>query len=164
MKKTILFFFSLFLTLGMLQASPVKGLLERIDKGASSKFIIERVNSPRDFFELDQKGKKVVVRGNNYVSIATGINWYLKYYAGIHLSWNGMQADLPEVLPAVVKKERHETDLKHRYDFNYCTHSYSMAFWDWKRWEQEIDWMALHGINMPLSIVGTGSVWRNVLL
>ena len=164
MRKTIFFFLGLFLAFGMLQASPVKGLLERIDKGASSKFIIQKVNSPLDFFELDQKGTKVVVRGNSYVSIATGINWYLKYYAGVHLSWNGMKADLPEVLPAVTKKVRHETNLKHRYDFNYCTHSYSMAFWDWKRWEQEIDWMALHGINMPLSIVGTGTVWRNVLL
>ena len=164
MKKVFLFFGCLLCMIGGIQASPVTGLLERIDKGASSKFVIERVSSSLDFFELDQKGKKVVVRGNNYVSIATGINWYLKYYAGVHLSWNGMQADLPEVLPAVLQKERHETNLKHRYDFNYCTHSYSMAFWDWKRWEQEIDWMALHGINMPLSIVGTGTVWRNVLL
>ena len=164
MKKLSLFFLGLLCTWGVVHASPVTGLLERIDKGASSKFVIERVKSPLDFFELDQKGKKVVVRGNNYVSIATGINWYLKYHAGIHLSWNGMKADLPDVLPAVVKKERHETNLKHRYDFNYCTHSYSMAFWNWDRWEQEIDWMALHGINMPLSIVGTGTVWRNVLL
>ena len=80
-------------------ASPVTGLLERIDKGASKKFIIEQVKSDADFFELDQKGDKVVIRGNNYVSIATGLNWYLKYYAGIHLSWNGMQAKLPAVLP-----------------------------------------------------------------
>ena len=74
-------------------ASPVTGLLERIDKGASKKFIIEQVKSDADFFELDQKGDKVVIRGNNYVSIATGLNWYLKYYAGIHLSWNGMQGN-----------------------------------------------------------------------
>ena len=80
-------------------ATPIKGLLERIDKGASRKFIIEQTNAPTDFFELDQKDDKVVVRGNNYVCIATGLNWYLKYYAGIHLSWNSMQAELPEVLP-----------------------------------------------------------------
>ena len=134
-------------------ANPVDDLLERIDKGASAKFKIEKVKSQKDFFELDQAGKKVVVRGNNWVNIASGVNWYLKYYAGIHLSWNQMQAKLPAVLPAVSKKERHETDLGLRYDFNYCTFSYSMAFWDWKRWEQEIDWMALHGVNLPLAIV-----------
>ncbi len=164
MKKVFLFFLSLLYVAGGIQASPITGLLERIDKGASSKFIIERVQSSCDFFELAQKGKKVVVRGNNYVNIATGIHWYLKYYAGVHLTWDGMQAELPDVLPAVVREERHETNLKHRYDLNYCTYSYSMPFWDWERWEQEIDWMALHGINRPLSIVGTGTVWRNVLL
>ena len=64
-----------------LSANPVNGLLERIDKGASKKFVIELNKGADDFFELDQKGSKVVVRGNNYVNIATGINrhrspWY----------------------------------------------------------------------------------------
>lgn len=157
------FFCVLTFAITMHASSPIKGLLERIDSGASSKFVIEQVKSPTDFFELDQSGDRVVVRGNNYVSIATGINWYLKYYAGIHLSWNGMSAKLPIILPPVTKKERRETDLKYRFDFNYCTFSYSMAFWDWKRWEKEIDWMALHGINLPLLITGTETVWYNVL-
>lgn len=164
MRKKILLLFFIVISLLNTYASPINGLLERIDKGASSKFVIEKIKSENDFFELDQQSDKVVVRGNNFVSIATGINWYLKYYAGVHLSWNCMTANLPDKLPVVTKKERHETDLKYRYDLNYCTYSYTMAFWDWNRWEKEIDWMALHGINMPLSIVGMGSVWRNVLL
>ena len=146
-----------------LSATPIDRLLERIDKGASKKFKIELVKNQKDFFELDQSGKHVVVRGNTWVNIASGINWYLKYYAGIQLSWNGMTAKLPAVLPKVKNKERHETDLKLRYDFNYCTFSYSMAFWNWKRWQREIDWMALHGVNMPLAIVGEECVWRNML-
>ena len=161
--RTICLICMLCLAVVVKAASPIQGLLERIDKGASRKFVIEQVKSPTDFFELGQKGDKVVIRGNNYVSIATGVNWYLKYYAGIQLSWNGMTAQLPAVLPAVPQKERHETDLKYRYDFNYCTYSYTMAFWDWDRWEKEIDWMALHGINLPLAVVGADVVWYNVL-
>lgn len=161
--RTICLICMLCLAVVVKAASPIQGLLERIDKGASRKFVIEQVKSPTDFFELDQKGDKVVIRGNNYVSIATGVNWYLKYYAGIQLSWNGMTAQLPAVLPAVPQKERHETDLKYRYDFNYCTYSYTMAFWDWDRWEKEIDWMVLHGINLPLAVVGADVVWYNVL-
>lgn len=146
-------------------ANPIKDLLERIDPGASKKFVIQlQKNADKDFFELDQKGDKVVVRGNTYVNIATGLNWYLKYYAGIQLTWNDMQADLPEALPKVPHPERHETNLGLRYDFNYCTYSYTMAFWDWARWEKEIDWMALHGINLPLAAVGQECVWRNMLL
>ena len=145
-------------------ANPIKGLLERIEPGASKKFIIQlQKNADTDFFELDQKGNKIVVRGNTYVNIASGLNWYLKYYAGIHLSWNNMTAELPASLPPVTKPERHETNLSLRYDFNYCTYSYTMAFWDWARWEKEIDWMALHGINLPLAAVGQECVWRNML-
>ncbi len=163
MRKIILSF-SLLLFAVTMMANPVDDMLERIDKGASAKFKTLLVKGNTDFFELDQSGKKVVVRGNSWVNIATGVNWYLKYYAGIHLSWNGMRAKLPAVLPPVEKAERHETDLKLRYDFNYCTFSYSMAFWDWDRWQEEIDWMALHGVNMPLAIVGEECVWRNMLL
>ena len=163
MKRLLLILFTVHCSLFAL-SNPVDELLERIDKGASAKFKIEKVKSQKDFFELDQAGKKVVVRGNTWVNIASGVNWYLKYYAGIHLSWNQMQAKLPAVLPAVTKKERHETDLTLRYDFNYCTFSYSMPFWGWERWEKEIDWMALHGVNLPLAIVGEECVWRNMLL
>ncbi len=166
MKKTICLLVALCLSLvvSFARPTPVDELLERIDRGASAKFKIELVKGAKDFFELDQAGKRVVVRGNSWVNIASGVNWYLKYYAGIHLTWNQMQAKLPDVLPVVARKERHETDLTLRYAFNYCTFSYSMAFWDWKRWEQELDWLCLHGVNLPLAIVGEECVWRNMLL
>lgn len=161
--KTLLFTFLLSFVVASLSANPVDRLIERIAPGASSKFKTELQPAETDFFELDQQGQRVVIRANNYVSMATGLNWYLKYYAGVHLCWNNMRAVLPDVLPPVKQKERRETDLHYRYDFNYCTYSYSMAFWDWERWEQEIDWMALHGVNMPLAITGMEVVWRNVL-
>ena len=161
-------------------ANPADALLNRIDKGAAAKFKTVLVKSDKDFFEIDQaqkgnstsaaskydagKNNPIIIRGNSWVNIAVGINWYLKHHAGIHISWNNMNVKLPAVLPAVKQKERHETDLKLRYNFNYCTFSYTMAFWDWNRWQKEIDWMALHGINMPLAAVGTECVWRNMLL
>ncbi|MBO7295145.1 MAG: alpha-N-acetylglucosaminidase, partial [Bacteroidaceae bacterium] len=46
---------------------------------------------------------------------------------------------------------------------NTCTFGYSMTSWTWTRWQQEIDWMALHGINMPLQLVGMEEVWRKFL-
>ena len=166
-------------------ANPADDLLNRIDKGAAAKFKTVLVKSDKDFFEIDQaqkgngtsaasksaasksgagKNNPIIIRGNSWVNIAVGINWYLKHHAGIHISWNNMNVKLPAVLPAVKQKERHETDLKLRYNFNYCTFSYTMAFWDWNRWQKEIDWMALHGINMPLAAVGTECAWRNMLL
>lgn len=34
------------------------------------------------------------------------------------------------------------------------TFSYTTAFWSWDDWELQLDWMALHGINLPLAWVG----------
>ena len=163
-KKTLLSLLFFIFTVSAYAATPIDALLERIDKGASRKFVTETVKSDHDFFEIGSRNGKVLVRGNNYVSIASGINWYLKYHVGVLLTWNSMHAKLPATLPLVKATERHDTDIKYRYYLNYCTHSYSMAFWDWKRWEQELDWMALHGINLCLDIVGTDVVWRNVLM
>ncbi len=146
-------------------ASPIDGLLERIDPGASKKFAVSiKKSGDADYFQLSQKGQKVAITVSDPVCAAVGLNWYLKYYAGVHLCWNQMQASLPSPLPQVETPERHETDLKLRYDFNYCTFSYTMPFWDWDRWEEEIDWMALHGVNMPLAAVGLECVYRNMLL
>ena len=105
MKNTFLLLSWLILLPSGILANPIKEMLERIDKGASDKFVVELHKSSNDFFELDQKGDKVVIRGNTYINIATGINWYLKYHAGIHLSWNSMHASLPNVLPPVFRKE-----------------------------------------------------------
>lgn len=139
------------------------GLLERIDSGLSGRIRLEIVDDTTDFFELSQCGAIPVVRGNNPVSVAVGLNWYLKYYTGNHLSWNNMHVSLPDTLPKVDSTVRYESDMPMRYYLNYCTHSYSMAFWDWERWEREIDWMALHGINMPLAVTGSAALWRNLL-
>ncbi len=49
-----------------------------------------------------------------------------------------------------------------RYYQNVCTVSYSMVWWDFKRWEREIDWMALRGINFPLAFNGQELIWRRV--
>ena len=46
---------------------------------------------------------------------------------------------------------------RYRYYMNVVTHSYSAAFWDTDRWMQEIDWMALSGVNLPLAF--TGQEW-----
>ena len=160
-----IFFVSLFFLLfsAMSAENVLDGMMERIYSGLSRRIDVEIVSDTVDYFELSQHGERPHIRGNNPVSAAFGLNWYLKYYTGNHLSWNNMHASLLDTLPAVTETLRMETWLPMRYYLNYCTHSYSMAFWDWERWEREIDWMALHGINMPLAVTGSAALWRNVL-
>lgn len=70
---------------------------------------------------------------------------------------------MPDKLPLPKETIRKKASVADRYYLNYCTFSYSMPFWDEERWMKEIDWMALHGINMPLMMTGIETVWRNLL-
>ena len=150
---------------GISPSAPVYSLIERICPGSSGNFIILiDTAASGSFFELSQSPDgRISISADCPVSAAAGLNWYLKYYAGIHLSWNCMRAELPTELPPVPAPERRTTRSQYRYYLNYCTFSYSMAFWDWARWEQELDWMALHGINLCLAAVGSDALWINVL-
>lgn len=160
---TILLLLSVALT--ALCESPIDSLAMRVTEGTSGGRIeFREVPSEGDFFEIRATdGGRVLIEGNNTVSMAVGLNWYLKYVAGIHLSWNNLTQKLPEVLPLPEAPVRRSAAVDRRYYLNYCTYSYSMPFWDEERWMKEIDWMALHGINMPLSITGVETVWRNLL-
>lgn len=51
---------------------------------------------------------------------------------------------------------------RYRYYQNVCTHSYSFVWWDWARWERELDWMALNGINLALAWSGQEAIWQRV--
>jgi alpha-N-acetylglucosaminidase len=79
-----------------------------------------------------------------------------------HFSFSGNQLNLPAILPEVKAKLRIPCSFKYRYYLNYCSFSYSMPWWNWERWEREIDMMALHGVNLPLAVVGHEAVWANV--
>ena len=43
---------------------------------------------------------------------------------------------------------------------NVVTSSYSWWNWGWARWEREIDWMALHGINLVFAFTGQEYLYR----
>jgi len=139
-------------------------LLRRIIPEHSSHFVFEEISkgNGQDVFELDTRGGKVVIRGNNGISMAMGLNWYLKYYCHCHVSLQGNQLKLPKLLPTVQTKVRKVSWAKHRYFLNYCTFGYSLPWYDWSQWEQLIDWMALNGVNMPLSVTGQEAVWEAV--
>ena len=119
-------------------------------------------DSSGDVFEIETRDGRVILRGNNGVSLASALNWYLKHYCHCHVSWRGSQLNLPHPLPALHEKIRIVSPFQRRYFFNYCAFSYSLAWWDWPQWERMIDWMALHGVNMPLAITGQEAVWQKV--
>ena len=147
-------------------------LIRRIVPQHADAFLVEALpqessevlprESPQDHFEVESQNGRVILRGNNGVAIASALYFYLTEYGHCQITWNGDNLRLPAKLPAVAKTIRHTSPWRYRYYLNYCTFNYSMSWWDWDRWQREIDWMALHGINMPLAITGEEYTWYQV--
>jgi len=138
-------------------------LIQRILPRQANQFIIEHINSiGKDTFQLASRDGKIVLSGNNGVSIASALYYYLNEYCHCQITWNGENLNLSAQLPLVPVKIKKASPYEYRYYMNYCTFNYSMSWWNWQRWEKEIDWMALHGINMPLAITGEEYVWDEV--
>jgi alpha-N-acetylglucosaminidase len=139
--------------------------MERVLPGRSGEFLLEAIPAGQgtDVFEVDSRAGKIVLRGNNGVALASAFNWYLKYTAHCDFSECGTQLHLPAALPPVKEKVHRAATVPHRFMFNYCTFGYTMPWWDWPRWERELDWMAMNGINLPFVLTGQEAVWINTL-
>jgi alpha-N-acetylglucosaminidase len=142
-----------------------RALIARVVPASAAGF--EAVAIPdsagRDVFEVRSRGDRVLLRGSSGVAIASALNWYLDHVAGVNASLPLKPLTLPTPLPRVPAPVRVFTRYRVRYFFNYCTFSYSMAWWNWTDWQSMIDWMALKGINAPLAVTGQEAVWRSVL-
>lgn len=142
----------------------IEGVVKRLLPQQYRSFVVERIadENGKDVFELLTKGNKVILRGNNGVSVASALNHYLKYYCNKEYSWVNMNPIILPELPAIPQKVRKVSPHQYRYYLNYVTFNYTAAWWDWDRWEKELDWMALNGINMPLAVMGQDAVWQRV--
>ncbi|MCP4342013.1 MAG: alpha-N-acetylglucosaminidase, partial [Desulfobulbaceae bacterium] len=149
-----------------IQINAVKSLIKRTAPELLNHFEISLIaqDGKSDVYELEQKGSKVALGGNNGVSLASAYNHYLREFCRCQYSLWGDQMKLPEQFPVVPEKVRKVCVREVRHFFNYCTLSYSAIWLDWQQWERTIDFLAMNGINMPLSTVGVEAVWYHTLL
>ena len=147
-------------------AEAAHDLIQRTVPARADAFAVELIPAAagQDVFEIESRDGKIVLRGNNGIAIASALKRYLADYCHADPGWYcGSQMTLPAVLPAVPEKLRVVTPYQFRFDYNYCTHGYTFAWWDWSRWERELDDLAMHGINTALIIEGQEQVWINAL-
>jgi alpha-N-acetylglucosaminidase len=149
-----------FCSYAQFNAAASAALVKRIIPAHANQFVIEKLpQKEEDVFEIETVKNKIVLRGSNGVAVASALYYYLNEYCHAQITWNGTNLKLPPVLPKPTVKVHKDSPYEYRYYMNYCTFNYSMSWWDWNRWEKEIDWMALHGINMPLAITGEEYTW-----
>ena len=117
-----------------------------------------------DYFELSDNSGRIHIKGNEGLSIATGLNYYYKNYLNVHISEQTMQVKMPDQLVPIGSAVRKETPYKIRYAFNYCTLSYTFAFFGEEDWQRENDWLALNGVNVVLDLAGQEATWIKFLM
>jgi alpha-N-acetylglucosaminidase len=165
--KLLLLFGSLtlhFSAFAQLDKQAAEAFIKRIVPAQAGHFIVKEIpaENGKDVFELQSQDGKIILGGNKALSVASALGYYLKHYCRDDFGWNGNNMHLPTTLPLVSEKIHQITPYTYRYYLNYCTFNYSMSWWNWDRWQKEIDWMALNGINMPLAITGEEAIWRDV--
>ncbi|XP_006851078.2 alpha-N-acetylglucosaminidase isoform X3 [Amborella trichopoda] len=162
------------------QEAAVKGVLQRLLPSHSSSFEFRVISKDlcggvscfwiKNFNNSGVIGSpEMLIEGATAVEIAAGLHWYIKYWCGAHVSWDktgGTQiVSIPD--PGLLPRVQGNGVMVQRpvpwsYYQNVVTSSYSYVWWDWERWEKEIDWMALQGVNLPLAFTGQESVWQKV--
>ncbi len=155
MKNRILVFALLVMRMSILSAQessePAYACLSRLiqrDSKSIFAFQIVKHHGGKSYFEYKVEAGKVHVIASSPVDLVRGAYDYLSLSCGSIISWSGNKITIPLELPEAVKSVN--SPFKMRYYLNVVTHGYSAPYWDWNRWEKEIDWMAVHGINMPL--------------
>ncbi len=132
----------------------------------AAKFIFEEDTKGQEGqFRIAGEGNSILIKACDGVSFLCGLNWYLKHVCKKQITWETrFPLQLPDRLPSLPEEIVMQSPYRYRYYLNYCTYSYTMAFWDWDRWEKELDLMALGGVNLALSLTGQETVIRETLL
>ncbi|MBR4946912.1 MAG: alpha-N-acetylglucosaminidase N-terminal domain-containing protein, partial [Kiritimatiellae bacterium] len=92
---------------------------------------------------------------------AAGLGCYLRDVAQAHWSWCGNRLNVP--MPTPTQTRTYQPAFSRTVAYNYCTLSYTMAFWGKQEWREELDRLALYGFEMPLVQAGLPKVWQLTL-
>ena len=137
-------------------------VLQRVSRQTSIPVNLElKKNAGNMYYEYSVVDGVLHLKGSDNVALCRGFYDYVKTHDLGMYSWSGNNIELPSEFP-VTSPVKVVSPFQNHYYFNVCTYGYSMPYWDWARWEQEIDWMALHGINMPLALVGYEAILARV--
>src|ERR1051325_4868090 len=122
----------------------VAALIRRVLPSHEKQFVCELIpaENGRNVFEYESRfDRKIILRGNNGVSLAVGFNQFLRRELHLSYDWQAKSTlKLSGRLP-VSGKVRQACLARERFFLNYCTYGYTMPFWQWDQWQRFIDWM-----------------------
>lgn len=144
-------------------AEALSDLARRVLGSAADGVTFHALEQDARRFAHQAKEGRLQVFGTDASSAAVGLHDYLQRHCGVAVSWDDPRPQIPEELPAGEYAEG-EARVNEVYHLNFCTFSYTTAWWGWEEWEREIDWMALRGVTTPLMALGHEAVIERVLI
>ena len=121
-----------------------------------------RLDRPGRQYVAEASAGHLTVGATDIGSAAVGLHTYLRRHCGLEVSWEEPRPPAPAHLPDAAELAG-SARVAETYYLNFCTFGYTTPWWDWTRWEEEIDWMALRGITTPLMLLGHEAVLHRVL-
>ena len=143
--------------------TPARQVIERLT-GASAAHITFEVlpqHENKDGYAVTCQNGKLTLKGSSPTAFTYAFYCYARQACHSMASWSGSTLHLP-AQSADFEVPVTYSPYQFRYFLNVCTFGYTTPYWDWKRWEKEIDLMALHGINMPLATVASEAIAERV--
>jgi alpha-N-acetylglucosaminidase len=157
------------------QSSMHPAATPKVKATSSARAVLSRLLGPRaeafsvgwippenghEVFEVSASGGKVSVKGSSGLAICRGAYTYLRKECHSMVTWSGQHLEIPSRFPDW--NGRAVSPYQFVLYYNVCTFGYTTAFWNWERWQRELDWMALHGVNLPLAMDGQEIIWDRV--
>lgn len=102
---------------------------------------------------------KIVGKNTNHLLF--GFGYYVREIAKGHIGWCVERVPDSWTIPSNTIEI--SPNKEYRLAYNFCTLSYTMAFWGKKEWETEVVRLAMLGFNMALIISGLPMLWKLVL-
>ena len=141
--------------------APAEEVLQRLMPQLASQFelaLIPRFDH-QDYFRITGTTGRIRVEAGTTPTLLFGVNWYLKYVAHLQISTNGFQLGKAGLkLPAPAAAMERPALYPWRYALNENVDGYSAPYWGLKRWQREIDILAMSGTNAVLIERGTDLV------
>mmetsp|Transcript_44971 Transcript_44971/g.71844 ORF Transcript_44971/g.71844 Transcript_44971/m.71844 type:complete len:750 (-) Transcript_44971:146-2395(-) len=167
----------------LMRARETDELIEKKAKSTAGVYALARRRVPEDDFlrlrfKLVQRQEEffsyghdsdnnIEIRASTISSLAHALDkFYVKECNTKLSSWASRKADMGPgciaALKAPIVHKEVSARVRYRYYMNQVTWSYSYAWWGWSRWEEELDWMSLAGVNLALAHCGQEEIWFQV--
>lgn len=157
------------------QTETIRQQQEEAAKGVISRFMgnemegglsvtvsldLEATSKGCDKFSYTYSDSELQIHASSAVAACRGFYDFVKSNGAGICSWSGSRFAMPTNV-TTTQKTVTSPYRDHQY-LNVVTYGYSMPYWDEERWDKELDWMALHGIDMPLMLLASEAIYRQV--